>query len=201
MSFRFDPATVLNMHLSEFLDRSDLAAAFERSYGCGASSRTTPIEFTGWPEEGWVLGEDFGAGRELLHLTRLDPWSVEVSEDTGALKWADVERYAQWMTREGLCPPPVDVIETDTGRLKLSNGHRRAHACKLGDSALPALVSYSVLDERGYVAPLTIELLRQGCRPVAQPQSAREEYVIFPDDRKRLERSRAQFETQTPVYP
>jgi hypothetical protein len=56
-------------------------------------------------------------------------------------RW-DVERYAPWI-EEG-SPHPITVVETDSGSLRVSDGHRRTAAAKMARQSVRAWVSWAV---------------------------------------------------------
>ncbi len=59
-------------------------------------------------------------------------------------KRGDDERYAQWM-KEGKRPPPIEIVQTERGTMRVMDGHRRALATKLaGVKDIEAWVSYSI---------------------------------------------------------
>jgi ParB-like chromosome segregation protein Spo0J len=77
-------------------------------------------------------------------LRELDPKELITSEDLVDTntegRRTHAERYAQWM-KEGKQAPPIDVVQTDSGKLKVTDGHRRLHAAKLAGKKILAWVS------------------------------------------------------------
>lgn len=126
------------------------------------SSRTTPQRPIDLPIGVWMLDDFVGLhGREISQLRLLEPSVLLVSEDTGAGKRGDVARYAEWL-RQGLVPPPITVVETWEGNLKISNGHRRALAATEAGVLVPAWVGPTVTLPSGSRVGLTLELARSG---------------------------------------
>ncbi len=115
------------------------------------SSRTTPVDQHAIPPVGsWRIADIKGAyGREIEQLVEipLDRLKLTELDAKGGLepaKAGDDARYAQWL-REGKRPPPIEVVQTDTGELTVVDGHRRALAAKLaGRKTIEAWVSYAV---------------------------------------------------------
>lgn len=68
-----------------------------------------------------------------------------------------VDRYAEWR-REGLVPPPIEVVETVRRRLRIINGHRRWAAARELDVLVPAWVSPIIEVEGLGKVGLTYEL-------------------------------------------
>lgn len=132
---------------------SELEAAYKANYldASGnkiASSRTTPVtSMPDVPVGSWRTEDRYKGnyGSDLSQLAWLDPGKLEVSEHEIGSAWGrdrleDAERYAGWM-QEGRQAPPIEVVETDNGKLKVSDGHRRHHAAKLAGQKILAWVS------------------------------------------------------------
>ena len=107
-----------------------------------ASSRTTPPKEDQTPTGTWRKSDYFKGshGTEVEQLRELDPNDIIPSEDTGPERKADVERYAQW-AKEGRQAPPIHVVETDNGHMKVTDGHRRWLAAKKAGTKVRAWVS------------------------------------------------------------
>lgn len=136
---------------SEYLDlakwRNFLCAPYVE--GDGKSSRTNPFSGT-LPAAGtWRLDDLRGLhGREISVLIELDPHQLIDSEldQIGRLspeRRADGQRYEKWL-RAGDLPPPIEVMETDRGQLKVSDGHRRLVAARNAGANLLCWVSPAV---------------------------------------------------------
>jgi hypothetical protein len=86
-------------------------------------------------------------GREISVLVELDPHHLVDSEldSAGRLlpeRRPDAQRYEMWI-KEGYRPPPVEVLETDRGELKVTDGHRRLVASRNAGATLLCWVSPS----------------------------------------------------------
>lgn len=160
---------------SKYLDLARWQNYLRAPYLQGESSRTKL--FTRFaPEVGTWRIDDFRGlhGREISVIVELDPHQLIDSEldSAGRLspeKRVDAQRYEQWI-REGNRPPPIEVLETDKGQLKVTNGHRRLVAARnAGATSLLCWVSPSVnvpigeLDCNGHPikSGLTYEMWRE----------------------------------------
>lgn len=119
----------------------------ERGWQTG-SSRTKPMSEYPWKAGTWKIdNRHYGPyGRDVEQLREVPVDDLVLSEadytkvnDEG--RGEDAARYAVW-AREGKNIPPISVIETDTGKLMVSDGHRRLAAAKLaGKKTILAWVS------------------------------------------------------------
>lgn len=132
--------------LSSFVSLKDIDRVYRSNYfddqgGKVASSRTTPAaRQLPVPLGTWVIEDWKGIhGHEIGQLRLVDPGRLRASEDTGPEKREDVQRYAEWL-RQGLVPPPINVVETDAGGYAVTDGHRRWLAAKLAHVNVPAIV-------------------------------------------------------------
>ena len=115
-----------------------------------ANSTTVPSSDT-LPAGTWVIDDINGIhGREIGYVADVEPRTLDVSEVVPE-RIGDVERYAQWM-REGKRPPPIDVVETDKGTYKVTEGHRRRRAALQASGTVPAIVWPTAPHPRGAVA-------------------------------------------------
>lgn len=120
----------------------------------GKSSRHTPIsQNLGLKVGQWKIDEINGLfGREISQLREIDFNDLEHSEDLVDKniegRGDDSVRYSEWI-KEGKTPPPIEVVETPDGRLKITDGHRRAKAFKLAGKKVLAWVSPVVDSPRG----------------------------------------------------
>ena len=83
-------------------------------------------------------------GHEMSQLRLVDPRTLSLSENMvenneEGRGW-DADRYAKWF-KEGKAPPPIEVVETDSGKLQVVNGHRRTAAAKQNGQPVLAWVS------------------------------------------------------------
>ena len=154
------------------------------------SSRTTPqtapVPALGtWFIESWH-GLD---GREIGETAEIDTETLEISEATGRARFADVRLYAAWLD-EGSEPPPINVLQTDSGRLKTLD-HRRLLAAKLvGRATIRAIVWWAAISDRsGQAAGLTYELACKGRRAL-ETQGPRPGFTIHELDARLLAESR-----------
>lgn len=114
-------------------------------YSGGSSSRTTPAkQGVRWPKPGeWAIdGMSLMYGRSLWHAKLIDPKDLEPSESSRD-RMRDVDQYEEWL-KQGLTPPPIRVIQTKAGKLRVTDGHRRWLAHKRLGRPVLALVSYAV---------------------------------------------------------
>jgi hypothetical protein len=165
---------------SEFLDADALRHAIRSTYFDATgkqigSSRTTPARYPDVPLGAWKIERQFRSlhGHFIDQLLELDPHTLTIAEhdytdprcNPEGRRW-DAERYACWM-EEGSVPPPITVVETDSGTLRVSDGHRRTAAAKIVRQSIRAWVSWAVpLDKRDCEGTpiktgLTIELARR----------------------------------------
>ena len=131
---------------SRYIPDSEYQQALRRNYFEGdeklASSRTKPADMPDYPLGSWRIDDQFRGnhGREISQLRELDPKVLEASEDELRWRSQDVDRYAEWL-RQGLKPPPIEVVETERGALRITNGHRRWAAAKAAGVPVRAWVS------------------------------------------------------------
>lgn len=97
------------------------------------SSRFEPSSTPVWPTGTWMVDDD---GEIFIlrsvRLSELEPSEFDWRHFREPGHWPrirDAERYAEWM-EQGLVPPPIRVVETWRGNLRVVDGHRRlaAHA-------------------------------------------------------------------------
>jgi len=132
--------------LKDYLTTKELNSQYRRNYfdQAGkqiASSRETPAKMDELPLGSWRI-EDFKGiyGSEIEQLRSFDPNALTPGETTEPAKLADVDRYAEW-AKEGLVPPPIMVVETVDGDLRITDGHRRWQAAKQAGTNIVAWVS------------------------------------------------------------
>lgn len=136
------------MPISQFIKASDLeksrlAPYFDQEGKQIASSREIPAQQSDLPIGSWKIDDQYkGAyGRMIDQLRMIDPNNLEFQEDPYQMgRGEDVKRYKAWAA-QGLVPPPITVVETDSGKLRIIDGHRRATAAKEAGVEIPAWVS------------------------------------------------------------
>jgi len=146
---------------ADFLDADELRRAWMSPYfdAAGvqiASSRTRPASYPDVPLGAWKIDRSFRGihGRFIDQLVALDPGGLLLPEgdyskpgyNPEGRAW-DAERYAQWM-RDGQEPPPITVIEMESGALSVSDGHRRTAAAKMIGRTIRAWISWTVDTDR-----------------------------------------------------
>ena len=165
----------------------------EQYIGTGVSSRTTPAQFK-MPALGtWTIDTYAGLhGHEIQVLAEVPVADLAASEDTFNMgRGADVEQYAEWAL-EGKQAPPIAVLETDKGTLKVSDGHRRFYAAKAaGKPTILAWVAPTGPHPEGLVEYGKTEPMRVGltfemaqklfCPPGTTPPPPTEAATSFPD--------------------
>ena len=84
--------------------------------------------------------------------------------------------------REGREPPPISVLEMESGALSVSDGHRRTAAAKMVGQTIRAWISWTVdtdrLDSEGkpIKTGLTYELARTILDQALEPKSTRSRF-------------------------
>jgi hypothetical protein len=102
-----------------------------------ASSRTTPSPFplSKWPAgRTWKLYSDssddsesnFSQPHIIDQLVFIPTFEVSPTEVTDLTRLDDVSRYSQWSTQA----PPIDIVQTESGKFLCTNGHRRLLSAK-----------------------------------------------------------------------
>ena len=136
------PGTLKDIDFRQIKDIYEMEFA---PYRAGADARQVPVPDYEARVGQWYIDpstSDYGSSIDQLLL--LNPATLEPGEH---MVWhneegrgADSDRYAEWL-REGRLPPPINVLETEGGKLRVGDGHRRfAAALKEGRPVL-ALVS------------------------------------------------------------
>ena len=168
-----------------FLSRRDYCRTLQATYARNnRSSRTTPQSAPVPPVGSWMMddGPPTLDGHDILELINVDVDNIEISEATGQQKHPDVRRYADWL-KKGLEAPPINILQSDTGRLKTLD-HRRLLAAKLvGRPTIKAWVSWTTTSDRNEMTTgLTRELAQKGKKRLPIKR-ARPEHTSHPDDR------------------
>lgn len=111
-----------------------------------ASSREKPAEVDDIPLGTWKVDDTFQGyrGRDIEQLQELDPQSLALSEtlvegNEEGRGW-DADRYAEWI-KAGHQPPPINVVQMENGKYKVTDGHRRLAAAKKAGVPIRAWVS------------------------------------------------------------
>lgn len=179
---------------SDYVDADKYAAALRATYfpSSGAlDSRLVP-QSAPIPAVGtWRLWSFSGLdGREIDELIEIPVEMLAIREDTGAIKRADVLRYAQWW-QDGSEPPPISAVQCEKGYLVVSD-HRRLLAAKLiGKPVVKVWANWLTTSDRGTETGLTYERKEGNRFPlVAAPSDRR----IFVDDARMLDRLRGEIE-------
>ena len=123
-----------------------------------SSSLQAPIDVPEhWEVGDWIISRLNGLyGRQIEELVWVDTNDIVPTELEDGHLFADrrhyLKTYIDWL-REGHQPPPVTLIQTDSGDLRLTDGHRRYLAARALGVPLLATVSYAVptgqLDTQG----------------------------------------------------
>jgi hypothetical protein len=134
---------------SQYLDHARWRTYVRQPYLQGESSRFKLFTRFAPAVGTWRIDVVHGLyGREISALVELDPHTLVDSElDAAGLlspeRRPDAKRYEYWI-REGNRPPPIEVLETDNGLLKVTDGHRRLVASRAAGTNLLCWVSPSV---------------------------------------------------------
>jgi hypothetical protein len=102
-------------------------------YQGDVSSRFTPNRAYELPPDGsWAIHTSaWPTGHDVFKLVTLPVAQLVPTEDVRDNgRYGDAERYAQWLL-DGLVPPPIHLVETAAGELRVINGHRRLRAHQL----------------------------------------------------------------------
>ena len=114
-----------------------------------ASTRTTRAAPYPWSVGTWRIDHmKLGYGRMIEQLREIPVQDIEIAEEdytnpknNNEGRGDDARRYARWI-REGTTPPPISVLETDSGALRVVDGHRRLAAMKMAkEKSIRAWVS------------------------------------------------------------
>ncbi len=157
---------VWQSELHELIPASELRRQIREIYGCGVSSRYTPLRLPGYPDGAWMIEDEhvFLYGHEIEELRSFDPAQLVVSEHMVECneegRGDDARRYAEWW-RQGIEPPPISVVETLLGKWSVTDGHRRVAAALIVGKPIRGWFSpYIFVGEEGRVvqAGLTFEI-------------------------------------------
>ena len=141
----------------EYLAHEEWRAYLHSMYvkqGVARSPRLVPFAKALPPLGTWRLDDCRRSyGREIAVLVSVDPWRLVGTESDSMGRLCpdlcpDADRYCEWML-QGLAPPPVEVLETADGKLKLLDGHRRQMGALKAGRTLLAWVSPTVNADPG----------------------------------------------------
>lgn len=112
-------------------------------------------------------------GRLIWELRRFNPrdltprefrWEDPYEELRMGGKWRYVDKYVERL-RMGEEPPPITVIQSEGGDLRVIDGHRRLAAADIVGTPIMAWVSWTVPSPEGTMTGLTYEIA-QGMKVV-----------------------------------
>ena len=136
-------------HRSQMISEKAWRAAMWKPYAGGASSRHTPAAVKIPPVGTWRIDDTFKGmhGRMISQLvsfkpSALTPQEVMVERNEEG-RGDDARRYMEWWAK-GNEPPPISVIQSEGGDLRITDGHRRYFAAKLLRKPVKAWVSWTV---------------------------------------------------------
>lgn len=150
------------------ISQAEYDRARQASYGGKfVSTYRSPTHKLGYPL-GTVRVDDYTSpyGHEyavlkLIPISRLQTPELDTEGKLEPKKRAHAETYIEWWLR-GLEPPPVEVLETEAGGLRLVDGHRRVVALRrLGKKTIKAWV-YPIMPHPEGVTDSQGRVLRVG---------------------------------------
>lgn len=135
--------------------RAQLASNyFDASGNKFQSSRQNRASTTSIKPGAWKIDDDYGPllhGHDIEQLGKFNPRDLTPMEfdwkDPGQAlhnedRLGDSDRYMKWL-KEGNDPPPIHVVESDKGELRVTDGHRRLYAHDRLGIPIKAWVSWS----------------------------------------------------------
>ena len=167
-----------------------------------SSSRTTPMPPYPWKEGDWMIDDDvdLSYGHSVEKLVRLPVKDLVLTEEDYTKvnyggRGDDARRYAGWI-KEGKEPPPISVVETDSGKMNVSNGHRRVAAAKLaGKDSILAWVSPRMEVLKGPNGPIYVGMTYEGAT-LGPKEAEKQREARRADLMKRVEGKRTLSEDQ-----
>ena len=162
-----------------------------------SSSREIPMPPYPWKEGTWSIddGYDLAYGHSVEKLVRLPVKDLILTEEDYTKvnyggRGDDARRYAGWI-KEGKEPPPISVVETDSGTMNVSNGHRRVAAAKLaGKDTILAWVSPRMEVMKGPNGPIYVGMTYEGAtlgpKEAEKQREARRDADALKAEAKRL---------------
>lgn len=191
------PQTTPPRSPEDYVSREEDDAWKARAYFQGgrqvASSREVRADYPELELGTWRIDDWVGAyGREISELVELCPrdltptefdWRHPKDQLQYQGKWRDALRYASWMD-DGWMPPPITVVESQAGDLRVVDGHRRLAAADMAGVPIRAWVSWAADHPRGLTdaqtgEPLIVGLTYEISHPRAA-NAAREESRRYP---------------------
>lgn len=166
---------------SDYYKLADHKAALRANYfdddgDQKASSRTTRADVPQPPVGIWAIDE-YG---EIAQLRELNPEALEYSENdveqNAEGKGDDMRRYREWMAA-GHRPPPITIVETPEGAMKVSDGHRRARAAQ--SLGIPVRAWVFPAAEPGSTRPMTLESVHRNDARKKELFARRGERVLY----------------------
>ncbi len=131
---------------SQYVKQSEYNRALRSAYfddkgNYIASSREKKAEYPKHPIGTWKIDDDFKGiyGSDIEQLREFDPHDLMPSESSTE-RMDDAQRYAGWRM-EGDEPPPINVLQTENGHYKITDGHRRWIAAMKSGKKIKAWVS------------------------------------------------------------
>lgn len=133
------------------INHTDYNQYLTRHYSQATSNMESPVTNLPamTPGQTWKVGLTTDYGTEISQLVELDPYTLDIPEGDHTSqetsfdgRWQYAKVYADWL-RQGLTPPPVDVVQIDSGKLRVVDGHRRVAAAKIAGQKVLAWVSWS----------------------------------------------------------
>lgn len=176
------------------IHKSILSNYFDSEGNQIAVSNEVPAKQSDLPIGKWRIDDIEGIyGHEIQQLQMVDPNNLIDVEEPEKYRRNDVDKYEQWR-KEGLVPPPIEVVKQTNGRmgLKIVDGHRRAAAAKRLGMKVPAWVAPIGDHPEGLKDGVTGEVQKVGMtfemlenqqpqfsrkEPVEPPQSVEEVYM------------------------
>lgn len=145
-------------------DRSQYVQESLYHYACkkahkNKSGRYHPNKYyPQYPVGTWKIDDEFQGpwGHLIEELQLLDPRDLIAGEITEENRFLDIDRYVGWM-EEGLVPPPVNVVETIHGHLRIYDGHRRWYSTIRTNSLIFVWVN-PITFYKGHWVGLTYEI-------------------------------------------
>jgi hypothetical protein len=143
---RDDAPPAMSEMLTDSVYRKKVSDNYFKDETLSANSRLVPqvpqgLKLGMWRYDDWGKGV-YGHGMSQLRL--LDPSTLLLGEDVDQNgRRPDADRYAEWF-KEGKAAPPIEVVETDKGLMRVSDGHRRVASAKKNGVPVLAWVSPSM---------------------------------------------------------
>lgn len=165
-------------------ERDYVPSSLHHGFMVQAHAARRPHAYPDLPLGTWML-EEFETlhGRQIYELASFDPLALVPTEfhwddpsvGLGARRILDAEQYARWLG-QGHTPPPIMVVEHESGELRVTNGHRRLLAAAIAGVPIRAWVSWSVPHPEGLRDAVTGAVLPVGLTyELAHPRVANQD--------------------------